>query len=150
MVIYVPGTEETDQKKQNMSLQQLGTAIADIYGAWIAYTPTITPQGGAFTGATIVASGRYKKIGKTVLLQADVLLTALGSGVPTGGLRISIPFTAAAFNFAGYSREVLLTGKSGSANVIANGTTLDARDADNATYISAGNQIIVGVPYEIP
>lgn len=28
MVIYVPGTEETDQKKQNMSLQQLGAAVS--------------------------------------------------------------------------------------------------------------------------
>lgn len=28
MVIFVPGTEETDQKKQNMSLQQLGAAVS--------------------------------------------------------------------------------------------------------------------------
>jgi hypothetical protein len=118
--------------------------------AWTAYTPTITPQGGTFTGATITATARYKKIGKTVIYQADVLLTALGSGSPGGGLRISLPFTAAAFNFAGTSREILLTGKAGSANVIASGTTLDARDATAATYIAAGNQIIVFVTYEVP
>ncbi len=30
MVIYVPGTEETDQKKQNISLQQLGAATSTL------------------------------------------------------------------------------------------------------------------------
>ncbi len=118
--------------------------------AWTTYSPTITSQGGTFTGATTTISGRYKQIGKTVFMQADVLLTALGSGSPTGGLRISLPLTAANFNFAGTSREILLTGKCGSANVLAGGTTLDARDSTGATYISAGAQIIVGVTYEVP
>lgn len=177
MTVYAPGTEETDPKKQNMSLQQNAAAnttnatniatntaniatnttniatntasINAINAAWTAYTPTITAQTGTFTGATITSSARYKLIGKTCIVQGDILLTALGSGSPLNGLRMSLPFTAAAFNFAGTSREILATaGKSGSANVIASGTTLDARDSVGGTYIVAGYQVIVGVTYE--
>lgn len=150
MVLYVPGTEERDLKKVIMSLQQIAGVVSAFTDAWVAYTPTVAAQSGPFVGATITASGRYKQFGKTILMEADILLTALGSGSPAGGLRIGLPFAAAAFNYAGDSREILLTGKAGSANVIASGTTLDARDATGTTYISAGNQVVVSVIYEIP
>lgn len=124
------------------------TAIADV--SWTAYTPTITSQNGTFTGASITATGRYVQMGKTVTVEADVLLTTLGSGSPTLGLRVSLPFTAAAFNYTGSSREILLTGKSGGAFVAANGTFLDARDATGTSYIAAGTQVICSVTYEVP
>lgn len=124
------------------------TALADI--AWTSYSPTVTSQQGTFTGATITASGRYKQLGKTIFLETDVLLTALGSGSPTLGLRVTLPFTAAAFNYTGTSREILLTGKSGSASVAVSATFLDARDATGTSYIAAGNQVICGVTYEVP
>lgn len=132
------------------SFLNISGQLTAINGPWTGYTPVVTPQGGSFAGATIVASGKFKQIGKTIFQQADVLLTALGSGVPSGGLRISLPFTATNTNFAGTSREIALTGVSGSANVIAGSSQLDARTATGATYISTGNQVITGVVYEIP
>src|SRR5882757_7382534 len=117
---------------------------------WTAYTPTITPAAGTFTGATITASGRTLRLGgKTVILEADVTLTALGSGSPAGGLRISIPFTAAAFNYAGVSREIAINGRSGSAVISPSGTFIDTREASGATWIVAGTQIIVSITYEL-
>lgn len=118
--------------------------------AWTSYSPTITPQSGTFTGATITSSGRYKQIGKTIILQADVLLTALGSGSPINGLRISLPFTAAAFNYCGTSTEIVTTGALGRAIITPSGTFVDTRKYDGTTYIVAGYQVIVSVVYEIP
>jgi hypothetical protein len=118
--------------------------------AWTAYAPTVAPQAGSFTGATVVASGRYKQIGKTVFLETDVLLTALGSGSPAGGLTISLPLTAAAFNYAGNSTEIAVTGKSGRAIVISGGTTLDARDSTGTTYIATGAHVVCAATYEVP
>jgi len=133
----------------NSQITTLSSQIATINSSWTAYTPNVTSQAGSFSSnSSITVSGLYKQIGKTVIMQADVLLTALGSGAPAQGLRVSLPVQAAGANFAGTSREILLTGQSGSANVIANSTLLDARDFNSATYISTGNQIVVGVTYE--
>jgi len=126
---------------------------ADLYfnqdiSPWATYTPTITSAAGTFTGATITASGRWLRSGRTVFLHADVTLTALGSGSPSGGLRISLPLTAAAFNYSGSSREILLNGRSGSAYIAASGTAMDTREATGATWIVAGTQIIASLVYE--
>lgn len=55
--------------------------------AWTAYTPTLsTTGGGTITTATV--SGRYKRIGKSLLLQLTVLITDKGTatGVPKATL----------------------------------------------------------------
>jgi len=114
--------------------------------AWTSYTPTVTAQSGSITAYT--ATGRYKQLGKTVIMQADVTITTVGTA--TLGMRVTLPFTATAFNFAGTSREIALTGKAGSSNVLASGTVLDARDATGATYFASGAQVVCYVTYEIP
>lgn len=53
MAVYVPGTEETDQKKQNMSLQQLGKAVAAIQSA------TTVDSFNGRSGAVTPAQGDY-------------------------------------------------------------------------------------------
>lgn len=53
MAVYVPGTEETDQKKQNMSLQQLGAALSSLQSA-----ATVDSFNGR-TGAVTPAQGDY-------------------------------------------------------------------------------------------
>lgn len=120
--------------------------------SWTAYTPTITSQTGALTGATIVASGRYKLIAvKTVLLQVDVTLTAVGSGTPGGSLIATLPagLTPSAFNFFGVSREHASTAKSGACLVAASGSTVSAIAADVSTYFANGNVVGMGVQYEL-
>lgn len=118
--------------------------------AWSTYTPTITPASGTFTGATTTVSGRYKQIGKTVFVQADVLLTALGSGSPAGGLAISLPFTGASFNYDGSSADFGVSGKSGRALIVSPFTAMDVRDATGTTFIATGAHIVAGITYEVP
>jgi hypothetical protein len=126
---------------------------ADLYShsdisPWATYTPTITAQTGTFTGATITATARWLRVGRAVFLHADVTLTALGSGSPSAGLRISLPATAAAFSYAGCSSEININGRSGTAVITANGTFMDTREATAASWIVAGARIIAGITYE--
>lgn len=104
--LYVPPTGETDQKKQNQSIQLIGgilttavtntatnttniatnttniatntASIAAHEAAWTAYTPTVSALAGTYT--TSSASGKYLAIGKTVHLSVTVTITTVGTG----------------------------------------------------------------------
>lgn len=115
---------------------------------WTTYTPTITTQGGALTSATITATGRYKQDGKSVRLQVVVTVTNIGIGVPTGGIRATLPVTAAAAPFVGSSAEVALTGKSGAAFAPSGAGYVTASDATNTTYLVNGNTVVMSLVYE--
>lgn len=114
--------------------------------AWTAYTPTVTSTSGTFT--TVSATGRYKQVGKTILLQADVTVTSAGTAA--GNIIVSLPFTAAAFAYIGSCREHQNTGKSGAAVITANGTTAIMVDSTGTTFIANGNVVGLGITYEIP
>lgn len=117
--------------------------------AWTSYTPTVSAGSGTFTLAT--ATARYKIIGKTIHLQADVTITTVGSAA--GTLVITLPpaaSPAAAFAYVGSIREHNLTGKSGAAVIPASGTTAFGSDATGTTLIAAGNVVAFGITYEIP
>lgn len=116
--------------------------------AWTSYTVTATAQTPGGTPPTFTATGRYKQIGKTVFVQVDVTVTSAGTG--SGGLRVSLPFTAAAFNYMGTSSEILINGKSGRAVALASSSVIDTRDATGATYIVTGAEVVVGLTYEVP
>lgn len=129
----------------------LATTVTGINGvnqnaAWTSFSPTITAQTGTIT--TSSATGRYRQIGKTIICQVDVTITIAGTGA--GGLRASLPFTAAAFNYVGSCRDIILSGKSGACAIAASGTTLDMRDATGATMIANTAEIIGTITYEIP
>lgn len=72
MVLYVPGTEETDPKKQNMSLQQLGGGLTT------ATTNIATNTANIATNTTNIASHQTVLTNLatplTNVLSADVLL----------------------------------------------------------------------------
>lgn len=76
-----------------------------------SWTPTFTPAGGAFTGATItINQAVYQKIGNWVQCSLDFTLTALGSGSPTGAITATLPFTPSGRGFAsGYEQAVTAT-----------------------------------------
>lgn len=84
MVIYVPGTDETDSKKQNMSLQQLGGATSTLQ------TSVATLQAGAVIGpASSTNNGFAVYNGTTGKLVKDHAATiALGSEV-SGNLPVA-------------------------------------------------------------
>jgi hypothetical protein len=129
----------------------LATTVTGINGvnqnaAWTTYTPTITAQTGTIT--TSSATGRYKQIGKTTLLEVDVTITTAGTGAQ--GLRASLPFTAAAFSYVGSCRDIALSGKSGASAISSGGTTVDMRDATGATMIASGAEVVTIIVYEVP
>lgn len=119
-------------------------------GAWTAYTATATAATPGITPPTLTVNGaRYKLCGnKTVLLQNSVSVTAAGTGV--GALRVTLPFTAAAFPFTGSSFEFAVTGVGGIAQIASNGTFVAAVTAAGASYIVTGQGVSMTVTYEIP
>lgn len=62
-----------------------GNIIGD--GAWRAYTPSVTANSGSFT--TVSATGRYKRIGKTVFISVVVTITT--NGTAAGNIQVSVP-----------------------------------------------------------
>jgi hypothetical protein len=62
--------------------------------AWTAYTPTPTPQTGAYTNVT--AAGRYHQLGKTVHFSVVVTQTDIGTGA--GYIQVPLPVGTAAAN----------------------------------------------------
>lgn len=72
---------------------------------WTAFTPTITPDGGSFTSASVAM--RYKKVGNVVFYAGALTVTTVGTA--TGRVTLSLPvppysamyYTGSAFNFDG-------------------------------------------------
>lgn len=120
--------------------------------AWTTYTPTITSQGGTLTGTTITPTGRYKQIGKTVIVEINIALTNVGSGTPTGGVRATLPIAAAAFTYSASVYESSVTGKSGAGFI--NGpvapTYVSLSDYSGATFWVNGYNLVMTMTYEVP
>ena len=53
------------------------TGTGTSLGAWTAFTPTITASSGTFT--TVSGSGRYTRIGKTVTIYIEIVITTAGT-----------------------------------------------------------------------
>ena len=113
-------------------------AAADAAAAWTAYTPTVSVTSGAGT-----ATGRYKRLGKTVHLHVDVTVTTGGSA-----LVVSLPAGMTAVGITHIvGREVTATG---SAHVgIVTGTAFQVVRYDNAVAVTTGWRIILGGTIEI-
>jgi hypothetical protein len=92
MVIYVPGTEETDQKKQNMSLQQMGAAITTINAGYVVGPGSATDNAAARFDATT-----GKLVQDSPLIIADTtgaLSRSGGGGIPIQGRNTNTPASA--------------------------------------------------------
>jgi len=119
----------------------------DLSTGWTSYTPTITASGGTFT--TVTATGRYKRIGKTIHLQITVTMTTVNTAV--GLLKASLPVAAAAFDYAGVAKEYVNTGKSGVAQILATDVNnVVTADSTGTTFIANGNKVNYGITYEVP
>lgn len=117
-------------KSLYQSLVENTDALAAIYTEWTAYTPTITAETGTITTKSAVA--RFKQIGKTVFLQADITIT--NAGAATGGLIITLPAadhappsffmfggsetTGTAFGFPGGSSNLVIFNSDGSSPIV--------------------------------
>ena len=165
MVIYVPGTEETDQKKQNMSLQQLGGATSVLQtavgsntsnisalqtktngyeAAWTTYTPTITSQTGAITSAS--AAGAYLAVGKLIHFCVTVTITTAGTGA--GNVILTLPSGTSKRPFAIAGCETAIGGKQLGGFGATSGGTHTVRNYDVTTAIANGAVLTVTGIYE--
>lgn len=114
---------------------------------WTSYSCTATAQTPGGTPPTFTVNDcRYYLAGTSVTARADVAITAAGTG--SGAIQITLPFTAAAFKYAGSSIEYVSTGVAGGCLVGVSGTTMSCLTATGATYITTGRGIIGEVQYE--
>lgn len=124
-----------------------GYTVANLAdAAWTSYTPTITSLGG--TPTTVSATGRYKVIGKTVIVQAEVTIT--NAGTATGNVNFSLPFSAAAFSYTGNTFENAITGKSGACWILASDNKARTRDATSTAWWINGYVLTNTIAYEVP
>lgn len=144
------GTEILLAKQAGATVQLTAAQLAALVGntAWTTYTPTVTA--GTGTATTVSATGRYKQIGKTVIVQASVTVTSVGTAA--SNMQISVPITAStAANYVGSCFESGISGKSG-AGVIQSAfpTKIYTTDATGATWWASGKVVDCTVTYEIP
>lgn len=111
--------------------------------AWSAWTPTLTAEGGGFTLAS--ATGRYIAHGKTIVWQATVTITTVGTA--TGATIFTLPVAAAAVSHIGDGRE---NGATGAALQVwtTNGTHARVVRYDGATAIGASHSLLLSGTYE--
>lgn len=116
--------------------------VGDDGSAWTAYTPTATAASGTFTAT---ATGRYKKIGKTVHFEAVVTTTAY-TATPGAPLAITLPFTAVAHAAA---HAINISSANNSTGFIE-AATRNVRIWQNGAFpiIANGNQLVVSGTYE--
>lgn len=136
----------------NISSGTLAVARGGVnLSAWTSYTGTCTAvaQTPGVTPPTFtINSCSYWLNGKTLTARADLTVTAAGTGL--GALRISLPFTAAAFRYVGNSYEYAVTGGSGACFINQSGTIMSCSTAAAGTYIVTGQSVVAEVQYEVP
>jgi hypothetical protein len=112
--------------------------------AWTAYTPTVTAGSGTFT--TVLATGRFLRIGKIVLVEVDITITTNGTAATSVVFTLPDSTTTAARTVL-HGKE-FTAGKSVVASAVSGSGTLAITNYD-ATYPGAsGNQIAVAGLYE--
>lgn len=116
-------------------------------GAWLAFSGTPTPAGGAMTASY---AGRYKLVngsgGKTVVFHATITITNAGTG--TGEISFGSPSGLAQGNAVAVARETTVTGATGSAFMINGTATFRLDKYDGNTMIVTGSNIEVSGTYE--
>jgi len=112
--------------------------------AWSTYTPTITTGSGTITTLGTI-TGRYKQLGKVVVLQLVIPITTNGTGA--GDVRATAPVAIQQRNY-GTGKDIGVSSKQ--LNVIANPATalIQITNYDNTYPGANGAQLEVTVIYE--
>lgn len=123
-----------------------GAALDNL--AWTTYTPTVTASSG--TPTTVSATGRYKIIGKTIVVQASATVTSVGTAI--NAMKISLPFASNNLaNYVGSCYESGVSGKSGAGVVqVGNQSTIFTTDATGTTWWANGKIVDCTITYELP
>jgi hypothetical protein len=129
----------------NVDVGGLSLAGSDQFGAWSAYTPTISAQTGTFT--TTTTAGRYKQQGKTVCFSAQANITT--NGTAAGYVILGLPVAAKQTTNPGYAFSGIRSGLVGLAGIIDTTTTIDVVDASAGAYPGAnGRSLYITGCYE--
>jgi len=114
--------------------------------AWIAYTPTITADGGGFSLGNGTISGRYKQLGKTVHFHAKFIYgstTSPGSGHWNFGLPVAAQNANFTFAAAILDSGVAWYGGIGNGNYTGSTTSfavnVTSPNAAVSTWVVVGN-----------
>ncbi len=113
-------------------------------GAWTAWTPAIAATSGAITTATVV-SARYAKVGRTVTYELDFTTPSIGTAA--GAITVTMPFAAAAFNYAALGSVIAGSPVSLRA-LIDNAATLTITSTSGAFLGASGDEYVVSGSYE--
>lgn len=126
------------------------SSSAYLKDAWVSYSPALTCQSTGLPPTSWSALGRYKIIGKTVILQQVGTISVAG----TCGLSIALTLPVPAKNnpYIGTAYDSGVTAKSGGAVItpLFSLTQTASRMADGTTFARDGAIINVGITYEIP
>lgn len=116
--------------------------ISDDGAAWTAYTPTVSAAGGTFTAT---ATGRYKRVGKTVFFE-NVITTTAYTATPTAPLTTTLPLVAASTSIAAALNMTTVINSTG---LIATGLSTCRIWKDGVFPITANSQqLAVSGSYE--
>jgi hypothetical protein len=116
--------------------------------AWTAYTPTVTGGAGSCGACSVAATGRSKQIGKTMIAETSIAITAIGSW--SGSLIATLPATSATALNAGVCFESSVTGKSGASFTGSGSPTFSTRDAAAGSWWVNGYVVTCTITYELP
>jgi hypothetical protein len=114
--------------------------------AWTTYTPTVTCSVGTITtlGAT---SARMKILGKTAFVTSTIAITTVGTCA--GIVSVSLNgVTAGGGTYLGSAKESNVTGKAGSSQIGAAGTTMGAVDSTGVTFAASSAVITMSATFE--
>jgi hypothetical protein len=113
---------------------------------WTAFTPTASCVSGSATWGTLTNTGKYKIIGKSVLVTYAVPMTSIGTC--TTAAQLTLPFASSGTAILS-GREALVNGHMISGYVNA-GTTITVIDSTNAVPGGTNTLLTLSGVYEIP
>lgn len=132
-----------------------GSVLAAADFNWTSYTPTLT----GFTVGNGSVTGRYAKLGKTVIV--EVLATLGSTSAVTGALSVNFPFTAARTKSVGravaspagttnYVLTALATNATGGVSIVVEGTNgaLSSISSTSPATWASGGWLLIQVTYE--
>lgn len=133
----------SDPRFLRQELDAIEDTLRGLMGNWTNFVPVVDTLSGTITTLGAVTA-QYLQVGKTVLFNANVPITANGTGGTA--LRITLPFPALG--------TAILGGKSSNSNValtaIAAGTTMLIYKYDGTYPGVSGNTVRVSGAYQMP